>query len=123
MRWCQIGGRLQHGETLRAGLLRHVAHALTGLDVDLAPDPQPDYTMQWFPEPPADGVDYGLDPRQHAVALCFLAEASPDANPVAVECGEAIRFGWFTLAQVSALEEVAWPGTAAMIVQIARCLP
>ena len=115
LRWCQIGGRLRHGETLREGLLRHLAHTLTGLDVDLPADPQPDYTMQWFPEPPADEVAYGLDPRQHAVALCFAAVAPADARPVAVEGGEAVRFGWFTLAEVAALGDRAWPGTAAMI--------
>lgn len=121
-RWCQIGGRLRHGETLREGLLRHLAQTLTGLDVDLPPDPQPDYTMQWFPHPPAghaDGVAYGLDPRQHAVALCFTAVAPSDAQPVAVEGGEAMRFGWFTLAEVAGLGDRAWPGTAAMIAAIA----
>lgn len=123
LRWCQIGGRLRFGETMRAGLLRHLAHTLTGLDVDLADDPQPDYTMQWFPEPPDDGVDYGLDPRQHAVALCFLAAAPHDAAPVAVEGGEAVRFGWFTLDEVVALGDAAWPGTAAMIRAIAPRLP
>jgi ADP-ribose pyrophosphatase YjhB (NUDIX family) len=119
LRWCQIGGRLRHGETMRAGLLRHLLHTLAGLDVELPADPQPDYTMQWFPDPPADGVSYGLDPRQHAVALCFLARVADDAAPTAVEGGEAVRFGWFTLAEVDALGDTAWPGTAAMIRAIA----
>jgi len=119
LRWCQIGGRLRHGETLRDGLLRHLHHTLAGLDVDLPPDPQPDYTMQWFPQPPADGVEYGFDPRQHAVALCFRAQVADDAEPAAVEGGEAVRFGWLTLAEVDALGETAWPGTAAMIRAIA----
>lgn len=122
LRWCQIGGRLHRDETLRSGLLRHLAHTLIDLDVNLPADPQPDYTMQWFPEPPEDGVEYGLDPRQHAVALCFLAAAPADAEPVAVEGGEAVRFGWFPLEEVEALGDNAWPGTAAMIKAIARRL-
>ena len=115
LRWCQIGGRLRFGETMRAGLLRHLAHTLTGLDVDLPPDPQPGYTMQWFPHPPMDGIEYGLDPRQHAVALCFLTAVADDAEPVAIDGGEAVRFAWFTLDEVDALGDTAWPGTAAMI--------
>jgi ADP-ribose pyrophosphatase YjhB (NUDIX family) len=123
-RWCQIGGRLRFGETLRDGLLRHVAHTVTGIVVDLDADPQPDYVMQWFvePVPPTrDGVTYGYDPRQHAVALCFASEVGGD--PVAVEGGEAVAFGWFTVAEVQALGDGAWPGTAAMIEAISRRWP
>jgi ADP-ribose pyrophosphatase YjhB (NUDIX family) len=117
VRWCQIGGRLQLGETLRDGLLRHVAHTLTGLTFELAADPQPDYVMQWFREEiPAerDGVAYGFDPRVHAV--CFGVPAS--GEPAAVSGGEAFRFAWFDVPSVRALGEAAWPGTAAMITAV-----
>ncbi|HJQ42959.1 MAG TPA: DUF4916 domain-containing protein [Jatrophihabitantaceae bacterium] len=122
-RWCQIGGRLRHGETLRSGLLRHLQHTLIGLDVELSADPQPEHVMQWFPRIPDDGVDHGFDPRQHAVALCFLAEAALDVVPSVVEGGEALRFGWFPVDEVGELGERAWPGTAAMIRAISRKLP
>lgn len=122
LRWCQIGGRLRHGETVRDGLLRHVRHTLDGLEVELPADPQPDYVMQWFPQPPDDGVGYGHDPRQHAVALCFLAAAGTAADPRPVEGGEAVRFGWFAPAHVARLGDAAWPGTAAMIAMITRGL-
>jgi ADP-ribose pyrophosphatase YjhB (NUDIX family) len=121
LRWCQIGGRLRLGETMREGLLRHLAHTLANATVDLPTDPQPDYVMQWFTdEIPAsrDGVEYGYDPRQHAVALCFAAEMR--GEPVPVEGGEAVRFGWFTLDEVRRLGEAAWPGTAAMVGAISR---
>lgn len=120
LRWCQIGGRLLHGETMRAGLLRHLDHTLQGLDVQLPADPQPDYTMQWFPEAPEDGIEHGFDPRQHALALCFLTPVAAEAEPAVVEGGEGVRFGWFTQAQVEALGAAAWPGTAAMIHRIAQ---
>jgi ADP-ribose pyrophosphatase YjhB (NUDIX family) len=124
LRWCQIGGRLRHGEPMRDGLLRHLQHTLSGLDVVLPPDPQPDYVMQWFPVlPPEDTVDYGYDPRQHAVALCFLAEAAAGSAPTAVEGGEAVRFGWFSSVQVAAMDAELWPGTGAMIREISRRWP
>ena len=116
VRWCQIGGRLLLGETLRDGLLRHVAHALIGLEFELPADPQPDYVMQWFrDEVPAtrDGVEYGHDPRVHAVAMCFAVDAGGD--PVAVAGGEALRFGWFDVATIRDHSERLWPGTAAMV--------
>jgi ADP-ribose pyrophosphatase YjhB (NUDIX family) len=119
LRWCQLGGRLRLGETLRDGLLRHVAHTLTGLEFELAVDPQPDYVMQWFrDEVPADrdGVEYGYDPRVHAVALCFAVAAGGD--PVAVEGGEALRFAWFDVATIRARDDELWPGTAAMVTAV-----
>ena len=116
VRWCQIGGRLLLGETLRDGLLRHVAHTLTGLTFELAADPQPDYVMQWFRDvvpPERDDVEYGYDPRVHAVAMCFAVDAGGD--PVAVEGGEAMRFGWFDVGTIRTLGDRLWPGTAAMV--------
>jgi ADP-ribose pyrophosphatase YjhB (NUDIX family) len=121
VRWCQIGGRLRLGETIRAGLLRHLAHTLAGAAVQLPDDPQPDYVMQWFTEeisPERDHVGYGFDPRQHAVALCFAAEMS--GEPVAVEGGEALRFGWFTVEAVRALGARLWPGTGELVEAISR---
>jgi ADP-ribose pyrophosphatase YjhB (NUDIX family) len=124
LRWCQIGGRLRLGETLRAGLLRHVEHTLSGVSVELPPDPQPDYVMQWFIEPippERDGVGYGFDPRQHAVALCFAAELN--GEPTAVEGGEAVRFGWFTVEAVRGLGTRLWPGTGELVEAISHRWP
>lgn len=123
VRWCQIGGRLLLGETLRDGLLRHVAHTLTGLEFELPADPQPDYVMQWFRDevsPDRDGVEYGYDPRVHAVAMCFGVEAA--GEPVAVEGGEALRFGWVDVATIRTLGDRLWPGTAAMVDAVAAVI-
>jgi ADP-ribose pyrophosphatase YjhB (NUDIX family) len=81
--WCPIGGRIHHGETLRAAVLRHLGSTLTGAVVDVPADPQPDYVFQWFPSPRRDdGVAYGIDPRRHSVGLCFVVPV--DGGPVVV---------------------------------------
>jgi ADP-ribose pyrophosphatase YjhB (NUDIX family) len=116
-RWCHMGGRVRHGETVRAALLRHLHETVSGADVVLAADPQPDYVMQWFPDavdPARDGVAYGWDPRQHAVALCFAVELTGAPEPV--PGGEALRFGWFP---TDGLTEPLWPGTAAVVAALA----
>ena len=115
-RWCHMGGRVRHGETLRAALLRHLHETLRGVEVALPADPQPDYVMQWFPDavdPARDGVAYGWDPRQHAVALCFAVELTGEPEPV--PGGEALRFGWFATEAVAGMGDELWPGTAAVV--------
>jgi hypothetical protein len=115
--WCQVGGRVHRGETIRDSLLRHLHGTLSGVRVDLPSDPQPGYVMQWFPvlppSEPAAGVWYGLDPRRHAVALSFGVEIGGD--PIPVPGGEAMEFSWFAAEELDALRSELWPGTESLI--------
>ena len=116
-RWCHMGGRVRHGETLRDALLRHLHETVSGAEVVLPADPQPDYVMQWFPDvvdPERDGVAYGWDPRRHAVALCFAVELTGTPEPV--PDGEALRFGWFATDSLDGLD--LWPGTATLVSRV-----
>ena len=119
-RWCQLGGRVRHGETVRAALLRHLHETLHGVSVELPADPQPDYVMQWFPDLApldGDGATYGLDPRQHAVSLCYRVELI--GEPTAVDGGEGHEFRWFDAATIAdELADTAWPGTLHMVRQL-----
>ena len=121
LRWCHVGGRVRRDETLRAALLRHLHETLAGVEVALPADPQPDHVMQWFPDVvdrARDGVAYGWDPRQHAVALCFAVELT--GEPAPVPGGEALRFGWFTTEAVAGMGDELWPGTAAVVEAVVR---
>lgn len=112
--WCQIGGRIQLGETVRDAVLRHLHEALSGVTADLPADPQPSYVMQWFPAPlPMDGVAHGLDPRRHAVALSFLVEVV--GEPMPVPGGEAIAFAWLAPHEVRERQDDVWPGTTSLL--------
>jgi ADP-ribose pyrophosphatase YjhB (NUDIX family) len=112
--WCPMGGRINHGETLRAAVLRHVESTLSGAVFDLPADPQPSYVFQWFPSPrDDDGVPYGIDPRRHSVGLCFVFPFA--GEPMVVEGGEALGFAWFELAEIDRLNGRAWPGTVSAI--------
>lgn len=114
--WCQIGGRIQREETVRESILRHLHGTLSGVDVELPADPQPEYVMQWFPTLPSHappGVRYGLDPRRHAVALSFAVVTESD--PMPVPGGEALEFSWFRSEEVAGLGSDLWPGTESLI--------
>jgi ADP-ribose pyrophosphatase YjhB (NUDIX family) len=115
-RWCQVGGRVRLGETVREALMRHLYETLSGVEVDLPLDPQPDYVMQWFPDQAAraaDGVPYGYDPRRHAVSLSFCFELAGEPRPV--PGGEATDFAWFTHDELEVLGVGAWPGTLDLV--------
>ena len=108
--WCPIGGRINHGETLRAAVFRHLSSTIRGGVVDIPADPQPAYVFQWFSSPRDDeGVAYGLDPRRHSVGLCFVVPV--DGEPVVVDEGEALEFAWFDLAEIEGIADQVWPGT------------
>lgn len=106
--WCHVGGRIDLGETISEAVSRHVRESLT-VEADIAPDIQPGYVMQWFPEP-ASSI-YGRDPRKQAVSLCFLVDLPESETPI--PGGEALRFGWFTPSE--SLPEPLWPGTARLV--------
>jgi ADP-ribose pyrophosphatase YjhB (NUDIX family) len=85
-----VSGRVLHNETVREALWRH-------LTKDLGPDADPQLptgnapftVVEYFPDPERSGFH---DPRQHAVALCFIV-------PVDGECApsqHALEFSWLT---------------------------
>lgn len=112
MTWCHVGGRVNLGESLAEALARHLEETL-GLRVDLGPDPQPGYVMQYFKTPRSDaGLVSGHDPRKHAVALSYLVEVPEGAS--AVRGGEGLEFKWFEVELLDALKDT-WPGSMKMV--------
>jgi ADP-ribose pyrophosphatase YjhB (NUDIX family) len=93
-KWCLIGGRLMHGESLSEALHRQVAEALgRHIKLFIGTDQQPLYIAQYSP---ARRRPFALDPRQHSVGLTYAVEMDgiPDLG------GEAIQFEWFKIANV-----------------------
>jgi ADP-ribose pyrophosphatase YjhB (NUDIX family) len=88
-RWCLVGGRLLYGESLRDAIVRQVGETLgTKARIHLKRDQQPLYIAQYAPH----GIEpFGLDPRQHAVALTYISRITGSPVPQ----GEAVAFEWF----------------------------
>lgn len=106
--WCHLGGRVRRGETLHAAVDRHARDTL-GVGVRIEGD-QPAYVYQWFPPElaPADGTEYGDDPRKHSVGLTYLASLSGEPAPQ----NEALDFRFFP---VDDLPAPLWPGSADLL--------
>jgi ADP-ribose pyrophosphatase YjhB (NUDIX family) len=116
LRWCQLGGRIDRGETVRDALLRHLDENLTDFETYIPADPQPDYVMQWFPDnrlAMLGAPEYGTDPRKHAIALSFTLELT--GEPKSVVGAEAQRFAWFTTDEIAEVDGQLWEGTAALL--------
>ncbi|MGY1774405.1 DUF4916 domain-containing protein [Geodermatophilus sp. SYSU D00804] len=62
--WCQHGGRVRQGESLRTALLRHLHETLSDVEIALPTEPQPTHVVQWFPNEAMipDGLPHGHDP-------------------------------------------------------------
>ncbi|MFJ6653507.1 DUF4916 domain-containing protein [Microbacterium sp. NPDC091313] len=109
--WCNLGGRIGRGESIREALLRHADDTLA-VTLQLPDDPQPTYVYQWFPpdDQPADAaiLRFGDDPRRHEIGLSFLVELEGDPAPR----NEALDFAWFP---VDELPEPLWPGARTLI--------
>ena len=121
--WCHLGGRVRRGETLASALLRHLESTLSGAGIDLEVDPQPHYTMQWFPTAQSAGAlpVHGHDPRQHAVALVYAVELH--GEPVSRAGGEASEFRWWRVDELAATAgPPLWPGCLAAITGALRGL-
>lgn len=106
-RWCHVGGRIWYGETLREAGFRHLAETF---DLSCPPhlDRVPFFVNEFFPQPIAGA---GLDPRKHAVSVCYVAEISGTAQVGAK--GEAIDFRWFGLEEIPTQQ--LWPGTEIIV--------
>jgi len=85
-----VSGRILHDETIREALWRH-------LTKDLGPDAAPQLptgnapftVVEYFPDPSRSGFH---DPRQHAVALCFIVPVEGECSP----SQDALEFSWLT---------------------------
>ncbi|MDA2983657.1 MAG: DUF4916 domain-containing protein [Actinomycetota bacterium] len=85
-----VSGRILHNETIRDALWRH-------LTKDLGPDAEPQLptgtapftVVEYFPDPARSGFH---DPRQHAVALCFVVPVEGECRP----SQDALEFSWLT---------------------------
>ena len=74
-----ITGRILYHETIREALARNIAKDLGQLALPVLPaSPQPFTVAEFFPTP---GVSEYYDPRQHAIALCYLVPVAGDCKP------------------------------------------
>ena len=109
LRWCQLGGRILYRELVSDAVARHMKDSLSGWE-HAAISSEPYFVNQYFPQ---ERPGMGVDPRKHAVALCFLAEF-PLPVTVAPRGEEALDFRWFANGDLPAEDEL-WPGTRFMI--------
>jgi ADP-ribose pyrophosphatase YjhB (NUDIX family) len=85
-----VSGRVQHGETVREALWRHLTKDLgPESDPQLPASPVPFTVAEYFPDPRRSGFH---DPRQHAVALVFLIPVMGECQPA----HDALEFTWMT---------------------------
>lgn len=88
-----VSGRVLYNETVREALWRHLTE-------DLGPDAAPQLptgtapftVVEYFPDPDRSGFH---DPRQHAVALCFVVPVEGECSP----SQDALEFSWLTPAE------------------------
>ena len=74
-----VAGRVLYGERVRDALLRHCEKDLGPLALPRIPaSPQPFTVVEYFPNPDITGF---YDPRQHAVSLAYIVEATGDCEP------------------------------------------
>ena len=74
-----ITGRVLFHESLREAIARNMAKDLGELALPVLPASlQPFHVAEFFPTP---GLSPFFDPRQHAIALCYLVPIAGDAKP------------------------------------------
>ena len=72
-------GRVLYHETLREAIARNVAKDLGDIALPLLPiGLQPFTVAEFFPTP---GLSEYYDPRQHAIALCYVVPIAGDCKP------------------------------------------
>jgi hypothetical protein len=88
-----VSGRGLHVETVREALWRHLTKDL-GPDADpqVPASPVPFTVAEYFPDPRRTGFH---DPRQHAVALCYIVPVEGDCAPAQ----DALEFSWLPVAE------------------------
>jgi len=101
-RWCLVGGRVLHNESLADAVIRHLAQTLgDAIHFHIEADAQPVYVAQYFTVAHSVGV---VDPRQHSVAMNYLVGVE---GPV-VARGEAYDFCWFPRQQLPRPQELGF---------------
>ncbi|MBF1674611.1 MAG: DUF4916 domain-containing protein, partial [Scardovia wiggsiae] len=74
-----ISGRILYHESIRETIARNISKDLGDLTLSfLPPTIQPFTVAQFFPTP---GFSDYYDPRQHAVALCYIIPIDGDVKP------------------------------------------
>ncbi|OZG61297.1 ADP-ribose pyrophosphatase [Bifidobacterium lemurum] len=74
-----ITGRVLFHETLREAIARNVAKDLGDIALPMLPaNLQPFTVAEFFPTP---GLSECYDPRQHAIALCYVVPIAGDCKP------------------------------------------
>ncbi|GAB6903639.1 hypothetical protein JCM9957A_67310 [Kineosporia succinea] len=108
-RWCHLGGRVGYDESLQEAGRRHLEDSLRDIG-GVVVETEPYFVNQYFPSPRAG---MGVDPRKHAVAVCYLA-LFPSGSAPRAQGSEALNFQWFP---VDALpdDDDFWPGSLLMI--------
>jgi ADP-ribose pyrophosphatase YjhB (NUDIX family) len=115
--WCHLGGRIHRDETIVDAVARH-SHELIGGTLELPSESRPHAVMEWFPGDPGPDVDaaeHGVDPRKHAISVCYAVEATGDLHPAG---REAEDFKWVRLDELSSVD--TWPGTQTLIDKVVK---
>lgn len=74
-----VAGRVLYHETLREAIARNIAKDLGPLALPALPSNlQPFTVAEFFPTP---GLSEFYDPRQHAIALCYVVPIGGDCQP------------------------------------------
>ncbi|GAB24401.1 hypothetical protein GOPIP_067_00430 [Gordonia polyisoprenivorans NBRC 16320 = JCM 10675] len=131
--WCQVGGRVRFGETLRAGLIRHAydtftydseADAAAAIDFDVLRYP---VVSEWFPprlglahDQPAPIHPFGSDPRKHAVSTCYAATMPTGVSLRPGSADEASAFKWFDVDELSTID--MWPGSFSLVQRVIEAI-
>lgn len=85
-----IGGRVRFHEPIRSALLRHAENDLGHLALPTVPlSLTPYHVAEYFP---TEAVSQYHDPRQHAVALCYVLPVIGDCEPR----GAALSLDWLS---------------------------
>lgn len=75
-----ITGRILYHETIREAIARNISKDLGDITLPALPvNLQPFTVAEFFPTP---GVSPYFDPRQHAVALCYIVEIEGECQPL-----------------------------------------
>ncbi|WP_029090335.1 DUF4916 domain-containing protein [Brevibacterium album] len=96
-----VGGRVRYHEPLRSALLRHAEKDLGTLALPTLPVAlTPFHVAEYFP---TEGESRYVDPRQHAVALCYVLPVMGVCEPRR----DALSLDWLTPAEAVRHDVVA----------------
>jgi ADP-ribose pyrophosphatase YjhB (NUDIX family) len=114
--WCAVGGRLRHGETIRAALRRQLRTDLGRAAVGAFPLRQvPVAVVEYRHVPKGRGGPF--DPRQHAIGLLYAVPVRGTVRPPAPHLG----FRWFKVRALPPAREIGF-GLSGTIRTVARAL-